>query len=91
MSLETKLDVRLPIGIMFTLFGAIIAIYGMVSDPAIYQRSLGININLWWGLVMLLFGAGFLLAAWRASQIRKKKADPPNGEVSPEADDSEKA
>ena len=50
MSSGIGLDVRLPIGIMFTLFGVIISIYGMVSDPAIYQRSLDININLWWGL-----------------------------------------
>lgn len=68
MGLETKLDVRLPIGIMFTLFGAIIAIYGMVSDPAIYQRSLDININFWWGLVMIVFGVSFLIMAWRASK-----------------------
>ena len=73
MSLETKLDVRLPIGIMFTLFGAIIAIYGIVTDPVIYQRSLDININLWWGLFMVVFGAGFLLTAWRASRTLKKK------------------
>jgi hypothetical protein len=72
MNMETKLDVRLPIGIMFTLFGAIIAIYGMVSDPAIYQRSLGININFWWGLVMAVFGASFLITAWRASRAQKK-------------------
>jgi hypothetical protein len=58
---------------MFTLFGAIIAIYGLVSDPAIYQRSLDININFWWGLVMLVFGGCFLLTAWRASRARKKK------------------
>ncbi len=71
MSLETKLDVRLPIGIMFTLFGAIIAIYGLVSDPSIYQRSLDININLWWGLVMLIFGVTFLIMAWRAKNLKK--------------------
>ena len=72
MNLETKLDVRLPIGIMFTLFGAIIAIYGLASDPAIYQRSLDININLWWGLIMFVFGASFLLTAWQASRAQRK-------------------
>ena len=30
--------------------------YGLVSDNAIYARSLGINVNLWWGLVLLGFG-----------------------------------
>ena len=51
-----KLDVRFPIGGMFTIFGVILAVYGLASDPAIYARSLGINVNLWWGIVLLVFG-----------------------------------
>jgi hypothetical protein len=66
-----KLDVRLPIGLMFTLFGLILVVFGLVSDPAIYaQHSLGININLAWGAVQLLFGvamAGFALRASRGA------------------------
>ena len=51
-------DLRLPIGIMFTLFGAILTIFGAVSDKAIYeQHSLGINVNLYWGLVLLVFAS----------------------------------
>jgi protein-S-isoprenylcysteine O-methyltransferase Ste14 len=66
MSDGMKLDVRLPIGGMFALIGAIITVYGLFSDPAIYERSLGINVNLWWGLVMFAFGAFMLIMAWRA-------------------------
>jgi hypothetical protein len=68
MSDGMRLDVRLPIGGMFVLIGAIVAVYGLFSDPAIYERSLGININLWWGLVMLAFGAFMLIMAWRAAK-----------------------
>ena len=68
MSDGMRLDVRIPIGAMFTVVGAIITIYGLVSDKEIYQRSLGININLWWGLVMLAFGASMLVMARRASR-----------------------
>ncbi|MGA2323416.1 MAG: hypothetical protein ABSG22_06165 [Sedimentisphaerales bacterium] len=71
MSDGMRLDVRLPIGIMFVLFGAIITIFGLFSDPAIYERSLGININLWWGLVMFAFGAFMLIMAWRAAKKNK--------------------
>lgn len=66
-----KLDVRLPIGGMFALIGAIITVYGQFSDPAIYERSLGININFWWGLVMFAFGAFMLLMAWRGAKKRQ--------------------
>jgi len=41
--------------------------FGFFSDPAIYQRSLGIDINLWWGLALLLFGAAMLCLGWRAA------------------------
>ena len=61
------LDVRLPIGLMFSLFGLLLAGFGLVSDPQIYAaHSLGINVNLDWGLVLLAFGATMLLIALRA-------------------------
>jgi ABC-type Fe3+-siderophore transport system permease subunit len=58
------LDIRWPIGLMFTLIGALLAIVGVVvkSDHAI---SLGININLIWGIVLLIFGVLMLLGAAR--------------------------
>ncbi len=64
------LDIRLPIGMMFSLIGAVMVIYGLVtgSNKELYQRSLDININLWWGLVMLAFGLAMLGLAWRASK-----------------------
>jgi len=58
-----QLDLRIPIGGMFTIFGVILIVYGLVSDPAMYERSLGINVNLWWGIVLLLFGATMLWLA----------------------------
>jgi hypothetical protein len=38
------------------VLGGLLTAYGLVGDRAIYARSLGYNINLWWGLVMLAFG-----------------------------------
>jgi hypothetical protein len=51
-----NLDLRLPIGLMFSIFGVLLTLFGLVSDQAIYAQSLGINVNLWWGLVLLGFG-----------------------------------
>jgi hypothetical protein len=50
------LDIRIPIGLLFTTLGVLLLAYGLLGDPAIYQRSLGININLSWGAVMAAFG-----------------------------------
>ena len=51
-----QLDIRLPIGLMFTLLGTLLAVFGLIGDKSVFQRSLGINVDLWWGLVMLVFG-----------------------------------
>ena len=51
-----RLDVRLAIGALFSILGAFLASFGIASDKALYERSLGVNINLEWGLVMLGFG-----------------------------------
>lgn len=61
-----KFDLRLPIGILFSLFGILLVGYGLVSDKAIYQASLGINVNALWGLVLLVFGGFMLTLALRA-------------------------
>lgn len=66
-----NLDVRIPIGLMFTIIGVALAGYGLTSDRAIYLRSLGINVNLWWGLVLLAFGAAMLALATRAERRRR--------------------
>ncbi len=58
-----SLDLRLPIGLLFLMLGALVGVYGLVSDPAIYGASLGINVNLWWGGVMLVFGAVMFVSA----------------------------
>ncbi len=66
-------DIRLPIGMMFSVFGLLIGGYGATTAGSeIYaQHSLGINVNLWWGIVMLGFGAAMLLLARRgASKAR---------------------
>ncbi len=63
------LDIRWPIGLMFSLIGAILVIYGLVtgSGAQIYDRSLGLNVNLYWGLLLLVFGGIMLTLAWRGS------------------------
>ena len=63
------LDIRLPIGFLFSVFGVLLIVFGELSDKAIYERSLGININLEWGVVMLLFGAVMLFLGRRGTRV----------------------
>ena len=68
MSGAAGLDIRLPIGGLFTVLGLLVGGYGLATgaDAAHYKASLGVNINLWWGLVMLVFGVVMLAVASRA-------------------------
>lgn len=68
------LDIRLPIGLMFSLFGLLLVLYGLFGDKTIYQRSLGINVNLGWGAVLLIFGVVMLFLGRRGTG----KAEPPD-------------
>jgi prolipoprotein diacylglyceryltransferase len=64
-------DIRIPIGLMFSVLGVLITGYGLftMSDTAMYQKSLGINVNIIMGVLMLVFG---LIMLWFSR--RKKKA-----------------
>jgi len=60
------LDIRLPIGLLFMILGALMAVFGFISrDRDIYERSLNINVNVWWGLILLAFGIIMFLASRR--------------------------
>ena len=61
------LDIRLPIGGLFSILGLLLAGYGLVSDRGIYVRSLGINVNLWWGVALLAFGVVMVVLGRRRS------------------------
>lgn len=63
------LDIKIPIGLMFSIFGAILLVYGFATngDVALYQKSLSHNVNIWMGGLMLVFGGVMLLL------VKKKK------------------
>jgi hypothetical protein len=56
------LDIKVPIGLMFTILGLLLTIFGLATagNAEMYQRSLDININLWTGLAMLVLGVAML-------------------------------
>jgi hypothetical protein len=62
------IDIKFPIGLMFTILGLILTVFGLFtnSDAGLYQCSLGININLWSGAGMLAFGVLMLALAWKS-------------------------
>lgn len=75
-----SLDLRIPMGLMFTLVGVILSAFGLSTrgNVKLYAPSLGINANLWWGLVLLVFGLTMLLLGRRGqTRIEKERQLPP--------------
>ena len=67
-------DLRVPIGLMFGIMGLLLLGYGWFGDKAVYARSLGVNVNLWWGAVLLVFGVLMIgLAKWAGNRKRQKR------------------
>jgi hypothetical protein len=74
-----NLDIRLPIGGLFTLLGLVLTGYGLMADRSVYQRSLGHNVNLWWGLAVLAFGVLFLFLGRKGTSGAHPAATEPAG------------
>jgi len=68
-------DARISMGMLFTLIGTILAAFGLATrnNPAVYEKSMGADVNLWWGLVLLTFGVVVLLLG-RKGQMRLEKS-----------------
>jgi hypothetical protein len=74
------LDIRIPIGMLFIVLGAILVIYGPFAGQQVYdEHSLGINVNLWWGLVMLAFGIFMFLMGRRGTSAVRSSEDSVEG------------
>lgn len=80
-----NLDLRIPMGLMFTFVGIILTAFGIATrnNVDLYARSLGINVNMWWGIVLLVFGQ-IMFQLGRATQIRLSKLPPPKPDLNAE-------
>jgi uncharacterized membrane protein HdeD (DUF308 family) len=62
-------DIRIPIGFLFTCLGALLVLFGLFTmQSPIYEHSLGLNINLGWGVVLLIFGLLMIFFAKRSEK-----------------------
>lgn len=76
------IDIRIPIGILFSIFGIMLTAFGVLGDRSIYAKSLNININFWWGIVMMLFGLLMLgLAYYCRAGISKEQGNEPSAKA----------
>jgi hypothetical protein len=63
------IDIKIPIGLMFLVFGILLTAYGFItiSDVEMYKKTFSINMNLWSGVGMLIFGSLMLFLSRKKS------------------------
>ncbi len=73
------LDIRIPIGLLFGIIGALLVVFGLTTygNEELYKPSLGINANLCWGAALTIFGAVMLWMAWRAKPSPRSAEEKP--------------
>ncbi len=69
-------DLRIPIGLMFGIYGVLLTAYGLFGEKETFKRSLDINIDLVWGVVLLIFGGLMLLLAMRGAKKPELEVKP---------------
>ncbi|MFG2057031.1 hypothetical protein ACGFI9_23720 [Micromonospora sp. NPDC048930] len=57
-------DIRRVIGGLFVAYGLIVGLIGLFDSAAEIDKAQGVRINLWAGLVMLVFGLAMLGWQW---------------------------
>jgi hypothetical protein len=80
-----NLDLRIPMGLMFTFTGLILSVFGLATNgnELLYAKSLGINANLWWGLVLLIFGLTMFVLGQRGQKLQASLPPEPLDEGQP--------
>jgi hypothetical protein len=67
-----ELDIRWPIGLLFSAMGLVVGLYGALSGARAVFLTRLVNVNLWWGLAMLIFGLAMI---WGAVAGRRQHED----------------
>ncbi len=74
-----KLDIRIPIGLLFGTLGLILTLFGAFGPKDVYAHSLGYNVNLVWGIVLLIFGIFMLVMGRRGTSSARLAVEEPEG------------
>lgn len=67
-----SLDLTLPLGGLLGFYGIVLIIYGLLGGSKMAARAAGINVNLLWGIVILVLGVSFFL--WSLRNRRRRAA-----------------
>ena len=74
-----RLDIRLPIGLMFIVLGALLTLFGLFANQAAPAAAQATNVNLWWGMVMLVFGVVMFVLGRRGTATARLAEESPEG------------
>jgi hypothetical protein len=65
------MDIRFFIGLLFIIYGLILAVYGLVSTASPGIEVIPCDLNKVWGGVLFVFGLAFFIPSKKPSQWNK--------------------
>jgi formate-dependent nitrite reductase membrane component NrfD len=75
--LKRLFDLRMIIGVLLTVYGVILTITGALDGSSEIAKGVGVRINLWTGLALLVIGMIFIV--WdvtRPEKVEEAMPDP---------------
>ena len=74
------MDIRLPVGAIFAIYGLLLTLYGLMSgDVEARHMLMGLHVNIVAGMGMLIFGGCFLYLARKGTPTVRSSSASPEG------------
>lgn len=64
-------DLKIPLGGLLGFYGIVLLIYGIFGPKDIYDKSFHLDINVIWGVLMMIISSAFLLSAYFGRRTKK--------------------
>jgi hypothetical protein len=73
-------DIRLPVGAIFTIYGVLLTVYGLTAGHVEARHMLlGLQVNIVAGVGMLIFGVSFLYLARKGTPTVRSSSSTAEG------------
>lgn len=64
-------DLKIPLGSLLSFYGIVLLLYGLLGPSSVYKKSFNLNVNITWGILMILIGLGFLASYYYGRRSRE--------------------
>ncbi len=64
-------DLKIPLGGLLEFYGILLLLYGIIGPASVYKKSFNLNVNIIWGILMIVIGSAFLLSSYMGRKAKE--------------------